>query len=323
MRLEQTVYLLLLIIAGVLIYYKTSKLENRLKISISDFLPQSKIKKNMRYFLRFIVLTLLVIAIAGPQHYSEREITYGEGIDIMILLDISTSMLEQDFKPNRIEAAKKITKEFVNQRKNDRIGLVIYAGEAINWVPLTLDHSLLNSYIDLITLELIDERYWGGRGLQAKTMLPDGTAIGNALATGVNRLRKSDAKEKVILLITDGVNNRGEITPEMGAQLARENNIKIYSIGIGTGRGGGLTRTGIDEPLMKNISSLTSGKYFYAQSEEELSNVYETINQLEKTKIESHIFAVTKEYYEYFLWIMLGLLMIELLLYELLFKRLP
>ncbi|MGM0608085.1 MAG: VWA domain-containing protein [Candidatus Muiribacteriota bacterium] len=322
MRLENSLYLLLIIPVLIILYLKFKKFETKLSFPSIEKFASFSWKSFFRYLLRGIAIILIIFALARPQHYSEREIVHGEGIDIMILLDISTSMLARDFPPNRVEAAKRLTKDFISKRPNDRIGLTLYAAEAINWVPLTLDHHMLKKRVSEVELELIDERYFGGRGLQAETMLPDGTAIGTAIAVGTNRMKEVETDERIIVLVTDGINNKGEITPEMAAEMADSEGIKIYTIGIGSP----VTRGDfeeIDEQQMIRISKKTGGKYFRAYDEEELQKIYDTISELEPSKIESTIFAVTREYFHYLLWPVVAVLFIELIIFDLYMKRIP
>ena len=243
-----------------------------------------------------------------------------EGIDIMLAIDVSGSMLARDFKPDRITAAKEVAGSFIADRYGDRIGLVAFAGEAFTQSPLTTDQSTLQTLLARIRSGLIE----------------DGTAIGNGLATAINRLRESDAKSKVIILLTDGVNNRGEIAPMTAAEIAKAQGIRVYTIGVGTegmapypaiDMGGNLIfvnqKVEIDEKVLKAISDMTGGRYFRATDKDKLKAVYDEINQLEKSKVEvtEHI-----SYHELFLvWALaaLGLLLAEFLLSNLVLKRIP
>jgi Ca-activated chloride channel family protein len=304
----------------IVIFLKIKGLENRLYIPGSDFYNKGNLYKYARYFIRGLCLLLIVVALSGPQHYSEKEIFYGDGVDIMLILDTSTSMLAEDFKPNRLEASKEVIKRFIDGRRNDRIGLVVFAGAAINRVPFTLDYAMLKSFLE-------DVDFY---------MLPDGTAIGNSLATAISRFEKSNSKSKIVVLLTDGVNNAGEIHPETAAQTAFENGIKIYTIGVGReGRSvikvknqQGFTvptyiDTHIDEQLLKKISSLTGGKFYRAQDMQSLEDIYNEISEMEKTKIESQVFAQVKEYFPYFVYIALLILFSEIFLFDIILKRLP
>lgn len=235
------------------------------------------------FVFRLIALLFLIIALARPRSIDAQEV---DGIDMVMAVDISTSMLATDLKPNRLEALKKVASQFISDRKNDRIGLVIYAGEAYTRVPVTSDKNLL--------LQSIQNLNFDG-------LIDDGTAIGMGLTTAVNRLRESKAKSKVIILLTDGVNNAGFIEPETAADIARENSIKVYTIGIGTN---GMANfpvdrsalTGefiyqpmpvqIDQELLKNIANKTNGKYFRAINNDKLESIYNEINKLETSKLE-------------------------------------
>ena len=281
----------------------------------------------MRYYLRLLpfalraaAFALLVVALARPQDVEQNVRTNTEGIDIMLAIDVSGSMLARDFRPDRITAAKEVAGSFIADRYGDRIGLVAFAGEAFTQSPLTTDQSTLQTLLARIRSGLIE----------------DGTAIGNGLATAINRLRESDAKSKVIILLTDGVNNQGQIAPMTAAEIAKAQGIRVYTIGVGTegmapypaiDMFGNLTfvnqKVEIDEKVLKAISDMTGGRYFRATDKEKLKAVYDEINQLEKSKIEvmEHI-----SYHELFLtWALaaLGLLFAEFLLSNLVLKRIP
>ena len=233
-------------------------------------------------FLRALALTLIVIALARPQTSFGEQSIDSEGIDIIMATDLSRSMELQDFKPNRIEAAKKIGTEFINMRPNDRIGLVVFAGESFTLCPLTIDHSIVINELSKVNPDF----------------LQNGTAIGMGLATSVDRLRESNAKSRIVILLTDGVNNSGSIDPLTAADLAVKYHVKIYSIGIGSTNGGELELPGtgnsistdIDEALLQKISKMTGGRYFRATDNEALRNIYKEIDQLEKVKIQSSVF---------------------------------
>jgi len=260
------------------------------------------------------------VALARPQGIEENSHTNTEGIDIMLSIDVSGSMLARDFKPDRISAAKEVAGSFIADRYGDRIGLVAFAGEAFTQSPLTTDQSTLQTLLSRIRSGLIE----------------DGTAIGNGLATAINRLRESDAKSKVIILLTDGVNNRGEIAPLTAAEIAKAQGIRVYTIGVGT-RGtapypavdmfGNMTfvqqKVEIDEKTLGEIAEMTGGQYFRATDKTKLKAIYDEINQLEKSKVEvfQHI-----TYHELFLtWLLaaIALLMAEFLLSNLVLKRIP
>ena len=276
--------------------------------------------RHLPFALRAAAFALLVVALARPQDVEQNVRTNTEGIDIMLAIDVSGSMLARDFKPDRITAAKEVAGSFIADRYGDRIGLVAFAGEAFTQSPLTTDQSTLQTLLARIRSGLIE----------------DGTAIGNGLATAINRLRESDAKSKVIILLTDGVNNQGQIAPMTAAEIAKAQGIRVYTIGVGTegmapypaiDMFGNLTfvnqKVEIDEKVLKAISDMTGGRYFRATDKEKLKAVYDEINQLEKSKIEvmEHI-----SYHELFLtWALaaLGLLFAEFLLSNLVLKRIP
>jgi Ca-activated chloride channel homolog len=232
--------------------------------------------------LRVIALAAIIIALARPQSSNTTESIDSEGIDIVLSLDISGSMLAQDFKPNRIEAAKKVAMSFVDQRPTDRLGLVIFSGESFTQCPITIDHHVLKEQISAIK----------------SGMLQDGTSIGMGLATAVQSLRNAKGKSRVIILMTDGVNNTGLIDPATALEIAKAYKIRVYTIGVGSmgqalspvqtpmGLQMQMVPVQIDEPLMRKIAGETGGKYFRATDNKSLTNVYKEIDQLEKTKVE-------------------------------------
>ncbi len=234
--------------------------------------------------LRVLAMAALIVALARPQSSSVSEDVNSEGIDIVLAMDVSGSMLAEDFKPNRIEAAKRVATDFINARIGDRIGLVIFSGESFTQCPVTIDHRVL--------LEQVDQVKSG--------MLVDGTAIGDGLATAVDRLRNTSGKSKVIILLTDGVNNTGRIGPELALEIAKTYKVRVYTIGVGTNAGqapypmqvpGGGTVMSmmpvqIDEPLLRKIATETGGNYYRATGEGSLKKIYESIDKLEKTKVE-------------------------------------
>ena len=247
--------------------------------------------RHLPFVLRILALFLFIAALARPQSTSHGENITTEGIDIVLATDISGSMLAEDFKPNRIEAAKKVAGEFMDGRINDRIGLVVFGGESFTQCPLTIDHEVVKT--------LIQELKSG--------MVEDGTAIGMGLATAVTRLKESKAKSRVVILLTDGVNNRGSIDPLTAAGIAQSFGVRVYTIGVGTigtapypfqtpyGVRYQNVPVEIDEALLKKIASETGGKYFRATDNEKLKEIYKEIDQLEKTKIEVTQFRRHKE----------------------------
>lgn len=248
---------------------------------------------NSLFLFRIATICLVIIVLARPQSSLKEENIFSEGIDIVIALDISGSMLAQDFKPDRLEAAKKLSAEFVEGRPNDRIGFVVFAGESYTQCPVTTDHAILRKMINEVKEGIIE----------------DGTAIGMGLATAVNRIKDSKSKTKVIILLTDGVNNSGFIDPISAADLAIQKNIRIYTIGVGTiGMAPFPFKVGnriqiqnieveIDEALMKKIAANTGGLYFRATNNQGLKNIFDEIDTLEKSKIEvSSVQRVSEEF---------------------------
>ena len=267
----------------------------------------------MLFVLRMIAIALIVVALARPQTHSENAKTkITDGIDIVMAIDVSASMLSQDLKPNRFEALKKVASQFVKDRPNDRIGLVIYAGESYTKTPVTTDKSIILNALSEITYGQIE----------------DGTAIGMGLATAVNRLKESKAKSRVIILLTDGVNNTGFIDPQTAAELAAEYGIKVYTVGIGT-NGMALSpyalnadgsiiyrmqQVDIDEPLMKKIAQVTKGRYFRATNNQKLQQIYDEINQMETTKIEEFKYTEVDEKFRWWVLVAGFLLLLEFVL---------
>lgn len=268
--------------------------------------------------LRTVALVMIVIAIARPRSSSEVEKIDTEGIDIILAMDVSTSMLARDFNPDRISAAKDIAIEFIAQRPSDRMGIVVFAGESYTQCPLTTDRATLINLMKEVQTDLI----------------ADGTAIGNGLATAVARMKDSDAKSRVVILLTDGVNNSGEIAPETAAEIAKTYGVRVYTIGVGangTAPYPVMTPWGvqlqqmqveIDETLLKNIAQATGGRYFRATDNTKLSEIYSEINKMEKARTTIDSFPVYKELYGRFALVALICLLLELLI-RLLIRRLP
>ena len=319
---------LLTLLAPMIAYYVWRTMQGGAAIQISTVEGVARAPKSVRYYLRHLSFALraaafglLVVALARPQQIEQNVRTASEGIDIMLAIDVSASMLARDFEPDRITAAKEVAGSFISDRYGDRIGLVAFAAEAFTQSPLTTDQSTLQTLLAQIRSGLIDD---------------SGTAIGNGLATAINRLRESDAKSKVVILLTDGVNNRGEITPITAAEIAKAQNIRVYTIGVGTegmapypavDMFGNITfvkqKVEIDEKTLTAMAEMTGGRYFRATDNAKLKAIYDEINQLEKSKVE-----VTEHlsYHEQFLaWVLaaLGLLLAEFLLANLVLKRIP
>ena len=318
---------LLTLLVPMIGYYVWRTLQGGAAIRISSVAGVVRAPRTVRYYLRHLpfvlraaAFALLVVALARPQDVEQNVRTNTEGIDIMLAIDVSGSMLARDFKPDRITAAKEVAGSFIADRYGDRIGLVAFAGEAFTQSPLTTDQSTLQTLLARIRSGLIE----------------DGTAIGNGLATAINRLRESDAKSKVIILLTDGVNNRGEIAPRTAAEIAKAQGIRVYTIGVGTectapypaiDMFGNITfvnqKVEIDEKTLTAISDMTGGQYFRATDKAKLKAIYDEINQLEKSKVEvtEHV-----SYHELYLaWVLaaLGLLLAEFLFANLVLKRIP
>lgn len=282
-----------------------------------SFLPKLK---PILYVFRLFALAFLLVALARPQNVAvTTKIKANKGIDIVMAIDVSASMLAKDLKPNRLEALKEVATNFVNRRPNDRIGIVVYAGESFTQTPITSDKGIVK--------RTISEIRWG--------QLEGGTAIGMGLGSGVNRLKDSKAKSKVIILLTDGVNNTGNIDPKTATELAKELNIKVYTIGLGTNGTADFPyakdpRTGqlqfrkqqveIDEELLNYIADETEGQYFRATDNTKLQEIYDEIDKLEKTKIEELKYTSFEEKYRILVFIAGGLLFLEFLLRNTIFR---
>ncbi len=271
------------------------------------------------FILRMFALIFLIVALARPQSHSSSQDVTIEGIDIIIASDISGSMLAEDFKPNRLEASKEVAMNFIDGRPTDRIGLVVFSSEAFTQCPLTTNHSVLKNLFTDIHSGMID----------------DGTAIGDGLATAVNRLRKSQAVSKVIILLTDGINNQGAIDPMTAAEIAKLYGIRVYTIGVGTlgmapypfktpfGIQYQSVDVKIDEALLKQIAELTNGKYFRATNKQKLEEIYKEIDKLEKSKIDVMEFRKKTEEYMPFVLLALILFLIELTARYLVYRSIP
>jgi Ca-activated chloride channel family protein len=320
------VLLLLLLIPLLAFWYwwKQRKVEPAVTFSIINMVSGRKLNfrerfNNIPIVFRLLGLVLLIIALARPQSFLSGENVYTEGIDIVILIDISGSMLSEDFKPNRIEAAKNITQNFIDERTSDQIGLVIFSREAFTQCPLTIDYSVLKNLLSEVKSGMIE----------------DGTAIGNAIANGVNRLKDSKAKSRVMILLTDGENNAGEIDPLTAAEIAKKFGVRIYTIGVGTtgeapypfqtpfGIRYQMMPSEIDDGMLKQIADITDGKYFRATNNKKLEGIYNEIDKMEKTRVEVTSYRSRKELF--FPWLASGLILIfvELGLSKTLFRRLP
>jgi Ca-activated chloride channel family protein len=322
----QPLFFILFAIIPFLIFWKIAKGKKQTAaMSISTTRGLSKTRswkntfQNLPFVLRLLALSGIIIALARPQIKFQEQQSEGEGVDIILCIDVSGSMTAQDFTPNRMEAAKKVAEDFVSSRPNDRIGIVIFSGESFTQCPLTTDHYVLISQIEQIRNGLLE----------------DGTAIGSGLATSVDRLRNSKAKSKVIILLTDGINNGGLIDPATAKEIAKSFRVKVYTIGVGT-EGYAPTpvstpmgivmqneKVAIDEKLLKNIADETGGKYFRATDNKSLQNIYTEIEQLEKSKVEITTFHRFTEKFYPFIFAAMALLLLEIILRFTLFKKFP
>lgn len=319
-------FCLLFLVIPFLIYWKFHQGKKQvaaLRISSTRGLNNSRSWKNMvqhfPFVFRLLAISCIIVALARPQIKYDETQTEGEGIDIILCIDVSGSMTAQDFQPNRMEAAKKVAMDFVDHRPNDRIGVVIFAGESFTQCPLTTDHYVLKSQIAQIRNGLLE----------------DGTAIGSGLATSVDRLRNSKSKSKVVILLTDGINNGGLIDPSTALEIAKAFHVKVYTIGVGTDGYAptpistpmGIVmqnqKVSIDEKLLENIASQTGGKYFRATDNNSLEKIYNDINRLEKSKVEVTTFHRYTEKFYAFVLAAMALLLIELILRYTLFKKFP
>ena len=276
------------------------------------------IVRHLPFVLRIAALSLIIVAIARPRSKSEMERIDTEGIDIVLAMDVSTSMLARDFKPDRLSAAKDIAVEFIAQRPSDRMGIVVFAGESYTQCPLTTDRATLINLMQDVETGLIE----------------DGTAIGNGLATAVAQMKDSDAKSRVVILLTDGVNNMGEVTPQTAAEIAQTYGIRVYTIGVGAngeapypvmtpwGPDVQNMQVEIDEQLLKDIASATGGSYFRATDNTKLAEIYSEINRMEKTRTTVDSFPVYKDLFPRYAVIALVCLLLEMLLAVLL-RRMP
>lgn len=293
-------YFLLGLLIPVLAFYmlrRGLKQEGSLRISSKTILPQSMLKRGNRkrrilLILELSIISLIVVGLAGPRTADKLEETTVEVVDIILAVDISSSMLAEDFKPNRLEAVKETAKTFIQNRTEDRIGILVFAGETFIQCPLTVDKKVLT--------ELLQE-------IQIAERAYDGTAIGMVIANATNRLRHSDAKSKIIVLLSDGSNNAGELDPITAADMAAQFGIKIYTIGAGTNQSNtfipnrGYVRNEIDEETLKAIAEKTGGQYFRATNVRSLENIYKEIDQLERTEIDVKEFNLYRELYGWFI----------------------
>lgn len=327
LRLEHPWVLLLLALVPLVAWYAMRRGRRRsvayssLDMMLAAGLQAPAWKRYAVLALRLAVLVLVIVGLARPQTGRSKHTTYAEGIDIMLVLDTSGSMQAQDFEPkNRLFVAKEVVKEFIGKRTQDRIGLVAFAADAITQCPLTLDYALLTKLVDAVDFGMLD----------------DGTAIGVALATACNRLKSSDAKSRVAILLTDGQNNAGMVDPTTAARVAASLGIKVYTIGVGTrgrapmpiedpvfGRRLVSVEVDIDEATLTKIADLTGGKYFRATDRRDLEEIYSRIDQMEKSRVQSETFV---EYTDRAIWLLipaLGFFLLELGLGETVLRETP
>lgn len=319
--------LLLAIIPLMLLYKYYSKRQEIEPMTFSTLESISGLyswkEKAIKYLpiLRYLALAALMLAMARPQQTLKEEVVKAEGIDIILAMDLSSSMLAKDFDPDRLTVSKEVAAKFVDKRVYDRIGLVVFAGDSFTQTPLTTDHNILKDFLANIVCGMLD----------------DGTAIGMGLATATNRLKNSKSKSKVIILLTDGVNNAGYIKPLTAAEIAEEYDMKIYTIGVGTTGAAltpvnrrndgkfvfGMSKVNIDEKLLSEISKMTGGRYFRATDEAMLNSIYDEIDQLEKTEMEVNVFKRYKDIFRIPLMLAFGLLLLEFILRQTVLRTLP
>lgn len=328
MQFSQPHYLwLFLIYIPLIVWYVMKHRNASASISISSAAAFAKIGRTWKVYLRhglfvlrLVTIGCLIIVLARPQLKDSWRTSSTEGTDIVIALDVSTSMLARDFKPDRLEAAKKVAAKFISGRESDNIGLVIFAGESLTGVPMTIDRSQLLSYLSGVSTDMIE----------------DGTAIGDGIATSLNRLKEGKAKSKSIILLTDGSNNTGIATPQMAAEVAKEMGVKIYAVGIGTNGMAEFPRTDmlghieyvklpvvIDEATLQGIANETGGKYFRATGNHVLEEVFAEIDALEKTQMDVRHFSHTEDNYMMWAWFAFAFFAIELLLRYTVLRSIP
>ncbi len=322
-------YLLLFIpLIGYVVWYLIKGKSMKPAMKVSTIAPFGRNIKSFRnrilhlpFALRVLTLSMVIIVLARPQSSDSWEESDIEGIDIMLATDVSTSMLAMDLKPNRIEAAKEVAAQFVSSRKNDNIGLTIFAGESFTQCPLTIDHAVMLNMLNAVKCDIA-----------LNGIIEDGTAIGMGIANGVSRLKDSKAKSKVIILLTDGSNNSGEISPEAAAEIAKEFGVRIYTIAVGTNSDTAPFPYGdqiinvpveIDENTLRNIAEITNGKYYRATSKESLSEIYSEIDKLERTKLHARQFSAYNEEYQIFALIALLSVLFEIVLRNTVLRKIP
>lgn len=324
-------FILLLLLIPYILWYFLYRKKSEPTIQMSDtfayrFAPKSWRMRivNLPMLLRCVAFVLIVIVMARPQTHNSWDNKSVDGIDIMLAMDVSTSMLAEDLKPNRLEAAKTVAAEFISGRPNDNIGLTIFAGEAFTQCPMTTDHSSLINLLQSVRTDIA-----------ARGLISDGTAVGMGLANAVSRLKSSKAKSKVVILLTDGSNNMGDISPMTSAQIAKSLGIRVYTIGVGTNRvapypmpvAGGVQYVNIpveiDSKTLSDIASTTDGNFYRATNNKELKQIYKDIDKLEKTKMDVKKYSKRYEAYQPFAIAALLVLLLELLLRTTVLRRIP
>ena len=317
---------LLVLLIPYIIWYVMRRQKTEPTLQVSTTRMYMKVSRSWKIYLlhapfvlRTVAIVMVILILARPQTTDNWQNTEIEGIDIMLAVDVSTSMLAEDLKPNRLEAAKQVASEFINGRPNDNIGLTIFAGESFTQCPLTVDHAVL--------LNLLKDMKCG--------LIEDGTAIGMGIANAVTRLKDSKAKSKVIILLTDGVNNKGDISPLTAAEIAKSFDIRVYTIGVGTNGmapypypvGGTVQYVNmpveIDEKTLTQIAGTTEGNYFRATSNSKLKEVYEEIDKLEKTKLNVKEYSKREEDYRWFALAAFLCVLLEVLLRNSILKKIP
>ena len=318
---------LFLIFIPIIAWYVLRKIKSHPTLSVSTTSPYAKLPVSFKeylihllFVLRLGVLACVIIIIARPQTYDSWRTSSTHGTDIILAMDISSSMLARDFKPDRLEAAKNVAAKFVSGREADNIGIVVFAGESFTAVPMTTDRSLLVNYINDISMN----------------MLEDGTAIGDGLATSINRIKDGKAKSKSIILLTDGSNNTGNVAPSTAAEIAKKFGIKVYTIGVGKNGEAPFPQQNIfgrieyvnmpvviDEETLKNIASITGGKYFRATNNNVLAKVFEEIDKLEKTQMDVKHFSHAEDNYMMWAVLAIALLLLEVLLRNTVLRTIP
>jgi Ca-activated chloride channel family protein len=323
--------LLLLLVIPYLIWYVMYRKKTEPTLRMSDtfafrYAPKSwKVTlMPLSMVLRLLAFVMIVLVLARPQTQNSWDSKTVEGIDIMLAMDVSTSMLAEDLRPNRIEAAKQVASEFIIGRPNDNIGLAIFAGESFTQCPMTTDHASLLNLLQNVRTDIA-----------ARGLIEDGTAIGMGLANAVSRLKDSKAKSKVVILLTDGSNNRGDISPSTAAEIAKSLGIRVYTIGVGTNKvapypmpvAGGVQYVNIpveiDTKTLSEIASITEGDFYRATNTNELRKIYKEIDQLEKSKLNVKTFSKRYEAYQPFAFVAVLALLLEILLRITIFRRIP